>query len=189
MTKLILDLCGGTGSWSRPYAEAGYEVLVIDTQEWVGGKGATGDVRLVKHLGRRKPHGILAAPPCTDLARSGARWWVGKGEQALLTALSIADACVRIVALHRPAWWALENPIGRLKQFYGPPTFSFDPCDFGDPFTKRTLLWGNFTIPTKTPVEPTLGSLTHKLPDSKGRAIKRSQTPAGFARAFFNANP
>lgn len=29
MGKLILDLCGGTGSWSKPYRNAGYEVKVI----------------------------------------------------------------------------------------------------------------------------------------------------------------
>lgn len=29
MGKLILDLCGGTGSWSKPYRDAGYEVKVI----------------------------------------------------------------------------------------------------------------------------------------------------------------
>jgi hypothetical protein len=30
MSKLILDLCGGTGSWSHPYTEAGYEVIIVD---------------------------------------------------------------------------------------------------------------------------------------------------------------
>lgn len=29
MTKIILDLCGGTGSWSKPYRDAGYDVRVI----------------------------------------------------------------------------------------------------------------------------------------------------------------
>ncbi len=37
--KVILDLCGGTGSWSRPYKEAGYDVRVMtlpdyDVEEW-----------------------------------------------------------------------------------------------------------------------------------------------------------
>lgn len=31
--KIILDLCGGTGSWSNPYKEAGYQVLVITFPE------------------------------------------------------------------------------------------------------------------------------------------------------------
>lgn len=29
MSKIILDLCGGTGSWSKPYREAGYDVRLI----------------------------------------------------------------------------------------------------------------------------------------------------------------
>ena len=29
MKKIILDLCGGTGSWSKPYADAGYDVKVV----------------------------------------------------------------------------------------------------------------------------------------------------------------
>jgi hypothetical protein len=92
----------------------------------------------------------------------------------LLEALSIADACMRIIALHRPKWWALENPIGRLHHYYGDPTLVFDPCDYGDPYTKRTLVWGDFTIPTKRPVEPVLGSLIRQMPDSKGRQARRS---------------
>jgi len=37
--KVILDLCGGTGAWSKPYKEAGYEVIVLtlpkyDVTKW-----------------------------------------------------------------------------------------------------------------------------------------------------------
>ncbi len=32
--KIILDLCGGTGSWSRFYKEAGYDVRVITLREY-----------------------------------------------------------------------------------------------------------------------------------------------------------
>lgn len=31
--KIILDLCGGTGAWSRPYKEAGYDVRLITLPE------------------------------------------------------------------------------------------------------------------------------------------------------------
>lgn len=185
---MILDLCGGTGAWSKPYKDAGYDVLVVDTQEWRGGEGSAGDVRLLKHLG--KPvHGILAAPPCTHFSVSGARWWEAKGEHALLDALSVADACARIVLFHRPTWWALENPVGRLRHYLGDPTYVFDPCDRGDPYTKKALVWGKFTIPHTTPVEPVEGSKMHRLPPSPERALLRSATPQGFARAFFEANP
>jgi hypothetical protein len=123
------------------------------------------------------------------LASSGARWWKEKGEGALRESLSVADACVRVIFAHRPHWWALENPVGRLRRYLGEPALIFDPCDYGDPYTKKTCLWGDFTEPAKAPVEPTEGSKMHLLPPSPERWRLRSQTPAGFARAFFESNP
>ena len=63
--KVILDLCGGTGSWSKPYREVGYDVRLITLPDH--------DVRLYQPPDN--VYGILAAPPCTHLAVSGARWW------------------------------------------------------------------------------------------------------------------
>jgi len=185
--RIILDLCGGTGSWSKPYLDAGYDVRVVDPQEW-GGEG-TGDVRTFKRL-EAEVHGILCAPPCTHLSGSGARWWEEKGEAAILDALSIVDACLRIVHVHRPQWWALENPVGRLTDYLGPPVLMFDPCDYGDPYTKRTCLWGDFTKPKANMVEPVPQSENpiHRMPPGPERARMRSATPPGFARAFFEAN-
>ena len=177
----VLSLCDATGAWSQPYVDAGYDVRRIDL-----GNGA--DVRMMQAL-PYPVRGVLAAPPCTDFASSGARWWAGKGDGALLDALAVVDACMRVIAVHRPQWWVLENPIGRLRDYLGAPAMSFDPSDYGDTYTKKTLLWGAFTHPTKRPVEATEGSKMHLLPPSADRAALRSVTPAGFARAFFEANP
>lgn len=183
--RTILSLCDYSGSWSNPYREAGYNVVRVDIKHGQ-------DVRLLEYPG--KVWGILAAPPCTHLASSGARWWAEKGEAALLESLAIADACLRFVALCSPKWWALENPVGRLAKYYGRPQFTFNPCDFGDPYTKKTHLWGNFTPPLpvfvgrQMSVEPVEGSKMHMLPPSDDRATLRSITPAGFAEAFFTAN-
>ena len=177
---IILDLCGGTGAWSAPYKEAGYDVRVITLPEY--------DVRL-HGLIDGPVWGILAAPPCTHLAGSGARWWKDKGEGALLENLSIVDACLRFVLTTRPQWWCLENPVGRLVHYLGKPKMYFDPCDYGDPYTKKTCLWGDFNEPVKNPVEPTEGSKIHKIwGDGEGKVL-RSITPPGFAQAFFEANP
>jgi len=178
--KTILDLCGGTGAWSKPYKDAGYFVMKVDTLD-------SFDVRLYKHMDI-KVHGILAAPPCTHLAGSGARWWKEKGEEALLESLSIVDACLRAVVIYKPVFWALENPVGRLVHYLGKPEMYFNPCDYGDPYTKKTCLWGNFNHPEKNPVEPTEGSKMHLLPPSEDRWKLRSATPPGFAQAFFKAN-
>src|SRR5882672_12633911 len=136
MNRLILDLCAGTGSWSEPYRAAGYEVRLVTLPE---------DVRLLRWCPDEPVHGILAAPPCTHFAASGARWYAEKGAAALLDGLSVVDACLRMVMVCKPKWWALENPVGRLKDYLGPPVMYFDPCDYGDPYTKKTGLWGDFT--------------------------------------------
>lgn len=172
-----------------------YDVRVIDTQEWGGDIPPTGDVRLWQVLERGgkvlpKVHGILAAPPCPCFNGAGAHTWKAKdADGRTLEAISIVDACVRLVWVLKPTWWALENPKGRLYQWLGRPAMAFDPCDFGDPYTKRTLLWGNFTPPTRKPVPPTEGSKVLKMGESKGRARARSVTPSGFAQSFYEANP
>lgn len=179
--KIILDLCGGTRAWSEPYARADYDVRVIDISDGQ-------DVRKFTYLDE-PVHGVLAAPPCTHLAGSGARWWKGKGDGALLEALSVVDACLRIVVVHRPKWWALENPVGRLTHFLGPPRMYFDPWWFGDGWTKKTALWGEFNVPRLKPVAPEGKNPIHHMPPSPDRPKLRSITPQRFARAFFEANP
>lgn len=177
----ILSLCNYTGEWSKPYRENGYEVIQIDIKHGQ-------DVRLLEHI--NDVHGILAAPPCTHFASSGARWWKEKGESALLEGLAIVDACMRVILSCRPVFWCLENPVGRLRRYIGPPKMTFNPCDYGDPYTKKTLLWGDFTMPVKrNPVPPHEGSKMHRLPPSEDRQALRSITPSGFAKAFFEANP
>lgn len=179
MKKVVLDLCSGSCEWSRPYLEAGYQVECIDLPI---------DVRLLEFPGR--VHGILAAPPCNVFAVSGNRW--SRTDDDYRAALSIVDACLRLVTVCRPIWWALENPVGTLHRWLGPPVLRFDPCDFGDPYSKRTCVWGDFTFPLENPVEPVLGSFMHMgLAGNKGSSgpARRAITPAGFARAFFEANP
>lgn len=177
----VLSLCDYTGAWSAPYREAGYDVVQVDVKHGQ-------DVRLFEcpSYGVR---GILAAPPCTHFASSGARWWADKGDEALLEGLSVVDACLRLVTVCNPVWWVLENPVGRLTRYLGPPAMSFDPSDYGDTYTKRTLLWGRFAKPLKRPVEAVEGSKMWRLPPSADRAALRSVTPGGFARAFCEVNP
>ncbi len=72
----------------------------------------------------------------------------------------------------------------------------FNPNDYGDPYTKRTCLWGRFTPPvpdsmlvTTKSVPATEGSKMHLLAPSPDRQRLRSETPMGFAQAFYEANP
>lgn len=177
--QTILSLCDGSGAWSQPYVDADYDVMRVDL--------TTGqDVRLLE-LPSRPIHGVLAAPPCTVFAQSGARWT--RSEDEMREGLSVVDACIRLIYAAAPVWWCLENPVGKLARYLGPARMTFDPNDYGDPYTKRTCLWGTFTEPARSPVPATEGSKLHRLGPSEDRAAVRSVTPAGFARAFFEANP
>ncbi len=189
--KTILSLCDFTGEWSKPYSDAGYNVIRIDVKNGQ-------DVRLLKHTG--EVYGVLSAPPCTHFSIAGAPFWKVKGEDILLEALSIFDACARVVLFSKPKFWVFENPVGRLKEYIGSPAWIFDPCDYGDAYTKKTCLWGRFNSPKpKNQVEPMQAPTGHHSQDkwllsqglqlkTKERADLRSITPRGFAEAFFKAN-
>lgn len=83
--KIILDLCGGTGAWSKPYKDAGYDVRVItlpacDLMHTRFMDGMIVFYRDKDHVGRHwvkaeDVYGILAAPPCTmfSYARTNAK--------------------------------------------------------------------------------------------------------------------
>ena len=188
-SRIILDLCGGTGSWSKPYREAGYDVRLVTLPD--------NDVRTF--MPPPNVHGILAAPPCTEF--SFAKHYHGKGNyhHDFQAGLSVADACVRIAYIAQPVWWALENPRGYLKRWYGEPRMQFDPWQFGDGYQKRTCLWGHFAPPNFSVSFKPENLLKFSLLKSANihgseyenftRQERRAITPAGFAKAFFEANP
>lgn len=181
--RVILDLCAGTGAWSEPYREAGYQVVRITLPKH--------DVRTFKVPSG--VWGVLAAPPCEEFS-------IAKNGHPTLTrdvtsALEIVGACLRIVVAAKPQWWALENPVGLLAGFLGKASDTWEPCDFGDPWTKRTGVWGRFERPRRSYVKPIgSGPLCLLCDPGKRRSgacsnvEHRARTPSGFARAFFEAN-
>lgn len=192
-------LCERSGETAKPWCEAGYSVTTVDVQpaEWThpNRTHVMQDVRTFKPSGRYVF--VCAFPPCTHLAVSGARWYREKGLSKLIEALEIVEACRRICE-ESGAPYFIENPIGTLATYWRDPDFMFHPVHYAgyapdpeaDGYTKKTCLWvGNgFVMPDRKPGEPTLGSMMHKLPPSDDRAYLRSKTPAGFARAVFEAN-
>lgn len=190
--RTVISLFDASGVISEPWAEAGYNVHCYDLSV----DGEFGDITkfcaelLLERHGNDEVWAILTQPPCTDYARSGARWWHEKDRDGR-TALSIelVRQTLRTIELFRPPVWLMENPTGRIRRLNGlpEPRLSFDPWAYGDPYTKRTQLWGRFDphLPM-APVEPTEGSKMHKL--SSSAKYERSLTPTGFAYAFFMAN-
>ena len=173
----ILDLCGGTGAWSQPYAEAGYDVLIVDPVH----DGS--DVRLLQ---ANQGHicGVLAAPPCTVWSYARNRYPATEAER--LASLSVVDACLRIVAVQKPHWWALENPRNGLRRYLGPARLEFYQWEYGDAGHKPTCIWGEFTVPLKH-------AKPRSRPSTWGTKLANAEpkdaiTPSGFARAFFAVN-
>lgn len=211
--KIILDLCGGTGSWAKPWKESGYEVITITLPEWDVCKHVSYNKDLVffnddkkMHIPWKDIYGILAAPPCTmfSFARTNAKTPrdLYEGMKCVRACLDIIWSCNEVVQKTGKKtlplkFWALENPEhGFLKQFLGKPTFTFDPSDFGDNYQKKTALWGSFNEPIKKPVPKTGVKFDYMKskdihPEYFGkfdRQTRRSITPQGFAKAFFEAN-
>jgi hypothetical protein len=210
--KIILDLCGGTGAWSKPYKEAGFEVINVTLPEFdVTSWG--GYLDLVNVINSGNVYGIFAAPPCTQFsfARTKAKkprdLWEGMG--VVKACLDIIWTCQRKIKsdqqkLSPLKFWALENPYwGMLRWFMGKPAFDFNPYDFGDRYQKHTALWGNFNEPKKNPIQLTkeekykFGRHSQSVPelpegykwgDLNKRAAARAITPPKFAQAFYEAN-
>lgn len=138
-SKTILHLCADTGSDTRPYRDAGYNVILVGSAIGVENYHSPNNV-----------YGIIANPVCTEFSVAngwGKSWNIGKG-------MFLVDECLRIVreakAFGTLAFWALENPAtGRLREELGTPTMSYEPWEFGSPWTKRTALWGQFNAPEK----------------------------------------
>ncbi len=193
----ILSLCDYSGVMAKPWRENGYKEIRVDiehSEDEPFVKKIPCDVReLEDHylpwLEARDIRMVFAFPPCTHVSVSGARWFKKKGLRALSEALDIFGACVNIIGrLGKPGF--CENPVSTISTYYRKPDYSFDPCDYGDPYTKKTCLWAfnGFVMPPKNRVEPEEGSKMHLMPPSEDRARLRSMTPEGFAYAVYKAN-
>lgn len=92
---------------------------------------------------------VIAFPPCTHLAVSGAAWFERKrrnGQQDMgigfFKAFTALDHVPRV---------AIENPVGIMSKLYRKPDQIIQPWMFGDPFEKKTCLW----LKGLPPLEPT----------------------------------
>lgn len=191
---IVLSLCDYTGNMVQPWLDAGYECWIVDIRHEPGEHRVGRLVRVGADVRdwlppRREYVIAFAFPPCTHLAVSGARWFRRKGLRALSESIDLFGACVHICEW-TGAPWMVENPVSVISSHYRKPDFTFDPCDYGDPWTKKTCLWtgGGFRMPTKRRVEPMRGNWTLQFSPSPERANRRSETPIGFAKAVFRAN-
>ena len=143
---------------------------------------------------------IIAFPPCTDLAVSGARWFREK-QKDFRQQKSVAFF-MHFVLAHCDKI-AVENPVGIMSSIYKKPTQIIQPYMFGDPVRKGTCLWlkGLPKLIPSNEVEPNIindGKSTYSGPayyvkDENGKilgwndprtALARSKTYPGIAKAM-----
>lgn len=138
---------------------------------------------------------IIAFPPCTHLAISGAAWFEtkrkdGRQQQGIDFFMKFVNAkCDKI---------AIENPVGIMSNQYRKPDQIIQPFMFGDSFSKKTCLWLK-GLPELVPTNvvsagekvtyasgksiPKWYTDAFKLPPSQ-RAKVRSRTFDGIAKAM-----
>ena len=128
---------------------------------------------------------MIAFPPCTDLAVSGARWFPekranGSQQKAIDFFLDIAYRKTGDIPMR-----VIENPIGIMSSKFRKPDQIIQPWMFGHGETKATCLW-LFGLPPLFATEVVTGrdQRIWKLPPTEDRAKLRSKTFPGIARAM-----
>ena len=145
---------------------------------------------------------VIAFPPCTHLAVSGAAWFEqkrkdGRQNEAIEFFLKIANLDIKHIAI--------ENPVGIMSNIYRKPDQIIHPYFFGDPVRKNTCLWLkglpklihnekiNLFENNITHVKPNIvkyGNKTYSGPAAKWyktaeeRSTERSKTYPGIAQAM-----
>ncbi len=123
---------------------------------------------------------MIAHPPCTHLAVSGARWFKGKQREqaeALDFVRFLMDGPIPMIAL--------ENPVSIISSRIRKPEQIIQPFEHGDPFRKTTCLWlKNLPLITPTNVVEGREQKCWKEPPGPDRWKRRSRTYPGIAQAF-----
>jgi hypothetical protein len=174
----VLVACEYSGAVRDAFIRRGHVAMscdLLDTE--VPGPHYRGDVRDVLGDGWDL---MVAHPPCTHLAVSGARWFPEKQDEQ-----RAALAFVRLLLSAPIPRIALENPVSIISSRVGPPTQIIHPWQFGHGETKTTCLWlrGLPRLVTTDVVdgrEPRI----HMMPPGPNRWKERSRTYAGIASAM-----
>lgn len=177
----VLVACEESQAVCKEFRRLGHEAYSCDVQPCSGGHPEwhiQGDVLEVLDHGWDL---VIAFPPCTHLASSGARWFKQKREDGRQQAA--IDFFMLFTQLQVP--FAIENPIGVMSSHYRKPDQILQPWQFGHGETKATCLWLK-DLPQLVPTDIVEGREQRiwRMPPSEDRAKLRSKTFPGIARAM-----
>lgn len=181
MSIRILVACEESQRVSSAFRRQGFSAFSCDILPTSGNHPEwhiQGDVRGVL---RERWDVVLAFPPCTDLAASGARWFRekqrdGRQQRSVQFFESFID-CAPFVCI--------ENPVGIMSTRYRKPDQIIQPWQFGHGETKATCLWlKGLPVLEHTEIVDGREPRIHRMPPSPDRARLRSQTYLGIAEAM-----
>jgi len=176
----VLVACEFSGVVRKAFAVKGHDAWSCDllpTEQAQAGKHITGDVLDILEEGWDM---MIAHPPCTHLAVSGARWFKNKQQEqkeAIEFFMALVNAPIPRIAV--------ENPISIMSTKYRKPDQIIQPWQFGHGETKATCLWLK-NLPKLVPTNIVEGreNRVHRLPPTANRWKLRSMTYQGIADAM-----
>lgn len=176
----VLVACEFSGIVRDAFNSAGHDAISCDLlPSETKGPHYIGDVLEILDIGWDM---MIAHPPCTYLAISGARWFKDRKQEqrdALEFVRTLLDAPIPMIAL--------ENPISVISTQIRKPDQIIQPWMFGHGETKATCLWLK-NLPLLEPTEIVDGRSNRiaNMPDTKNRWKNRSRTYKGIAEAMVN---
>lgn len=178
----ILVACEESQAVCKAFRAKGHEAYSCDIIPCSGGHPEWHLQQDVTPLLQQHWDMIIAFPPCTDLAVSGARYFAekqrdGRQQRSIDFFMQFAGAnCEKI---------AIENPIGIMSSRWRKPDQIIQPWQFGHGETKATCLWLK-GLPKLVPTDIVEGREQRiwKMPPSADRAKLRSKTYKGIADAM-----
>lgn len=177
----VLVLCEFSGTVRDAFIRNGHCAMSCDLQPTtVEGPHYIGDAFGAVRMGSWDL--VIAHPPCTHLAVSGARHFAKKRELGLQQ--EAIEFFLKITAIRVPRL-AIENPVSIMSTVYRKPDQIIQPWQFGHGETKSTCLWLR-GLPRLVPTCIVSGRepRVHRMPPSKDRWKLRSITYPGIAEAM-----
>ena len=178
----ILVACEESQAVTKELRRLGHDAYSCDLQACSGGHDEWHIQVDALQLLKIKWDMVLAFPPCTHLAVSGARYFEekrrdGRQQAAIDFFMRFAECdCQRV---------AIENPVGIMSTVYRKPDQIIQPWQFGHAETKATCLWLR-GLPQLRPTEIVDGREQRiwRMPPGPERAKLRARTYPGIARAM-----
>lgn len=176
----VLIACEFSGTVRDAFLKEGHQAVSCDLLDTDSiGPHYKGDVLDIINEGWDL---MIAHPPCTHLAVSGARYFSekqkdGRQQEAINFFMALISANISKIAV--------ENPISIMSTIYRKPDQIIQPWQFGHGETKATCLWLK-GLPKLIPTNIVDGRepRVHKLPPTKDRWKIRSKTYQGIAEAM-----